>query len=118
MRVKSHTRLPPGNVDFPIVNKIESVLLKRAGGLEKLRNELPGLIIQEIEKVVDTESTGRIFVRQLEKTEKTYIGTRIEILLRRYFDLPKGRLDLQVDGIDIDVKNTVGNTWMHSSCHR
>ena len=32
--------------------------------------------------------------------------------MRNYFRLPKGILDLRVDGHDVDVKNTLGANWM------
>jgi hypothetical protein len=80
--------------------------------LDKLKMYLPGLIRQAIDEVIDTPRTGRVYARELEKTEKTYIGTKIEILVRNFFRLPKGILDLKIDGLDVDVKNTLGTTWM------
>jgi len=62
--------------------------------------------------VIDAPRTGRVHARELEKTEKTYIGTKIEILVRNFFRLPKGILDLTIDGLDVDVKNTLADTWM------
>jgi hypothetical protein len=32
--------------------------------------------------------------------------------VRNFFNLPKGILDLTIDGLDVDVKNTLGDTWM------
>src|SRR5712692_5267733 len=104
--------LQPTHRDYTIVKRIESALLKEADGLDKLRQELPVLIRQAIDEVIDTPRTGRVHSRELEKTEKTYIGTKVEILVRNFFHLPKGILDLTIDGLDVDVKNTLRGTWM------
>jgi Restriction endonuclease NaeI len=112
MRVIRSTPLPPAHIDFPVVKRIESALARQAGGLDKLKAELPTLIRRAIDEVVDAPRTGRVHARELEKTEKTYIGTKIEILVRNFFRLPKGILDLTIDGLDVDVKNTLGTTWM------
>jgi hypothetical protein len=112
MRAIRHPPLLPTHRDFAIVKRLESALARQAGGLEKLRQELPVLIRQAIDEVIDTPRTGRVHARELEKTEKTYIGTKVEILVRNFFRLPKGILDLTIDGLDVDVKNTIGDTWM------
>lgn len=67
---------------------------------------------QAIDEVIDTPRTGRFVLAQTEKTEKTYVGTKVEILIRDYLGFPKGILDLVIDGIDVDVKNTIGTSWM------
>jgi hypothetical protein len=105
--------LQPSHRDYEIIERIESALLTEGGGLNKLREEIPALIRQAIDEVIDTPRTGRVHSRELEKTEKTYIGTKVEILVRNFFHLPKGILDLKIDGLDVDVKSTIGNTkWM------
>src|SRR5208337_863907 len=112
MRVIRHPPLTPEHRDFAIVKQLESALAKQARGLERLKEELPALIRAAIDEVIDTPRTGRVHARELEKTEKTYIGTKVEILVRNFFRLPKGILDLTIDGLDVDVKNTLGETWM------
>jgi hypothetical protein len=105
-------KLPETHPDYPVIKKIEDALARQAGGMNKLISELPPLIRQAIDEVIDTIRTGRVNESELEKTEKTYIGTKMEILIRNYFRLPKGILDLQIDGMDVDVKNTLADTWM------
>ena len=112
MRVTHPRPLSPTHRDFDMVTRIEAALARQAGGLSKLREELPALIRQAIDEVIDAPRTGRVHSSELEKTEKTYIGTKVEILVRNFFHLPKGILDLKIDGFDVDVKNTLGNTWM------
>lgn len=112
MRVFSATPLSKTHPDYPVVKRIESALISQAKGFNRLKAELPTLIRQAIDEVIDAPRTGRVHASELEKTEKTYIGTKVEILVRNFFRLPKGILDLRIDGMDVDVKNTLGNTWM------
>ena len=112
MRVTQAVSLPLTHPDYEIVSRIESALIAQAGGRAKLQADIPRLIRQAIDEVIDAPRTGRVHASELEKTEKTYIGTKVEILVRNYFRLPKGILDLKIDGLDVDVKNTLGVTWM------
>src|SRR5690606_36087339 len=112
MKVIRPAPLPLGHQDFAIVDAIEAALIRQAGGVDKLRHDLPILIRAAIDEVIDAPRTGRVHASELEKTEKTYIGTKVEILVRNYFRLPKGILDLRIAGYDVDVKNTLGSTWM------
>ena len=76
-----------------------------------LHSRLIGAIRKAIDEVIDGPRTGRFTYRQLEKTEKTYLGTKIEILLRAELGLPNGQImDYQVNGIEVDCKYT-GHTW-------
>lgn len=79
--------------------------------------DLPGILGRAIRKaldeVIDGARTGRYSVEQLEKTEKTYIGTKIEIILRRELDLGRGkRLDNLICNYEVDTKWTMAGTWM------
>jgi len=57
--------------------------------------------------------TGRWSVDSLEKTEKTYIGTKVEILFKSDFELAQGnQLDFRVEDTDVDIKCTVLRDWM------
>lgn len=112
MRIKRTGTVDPGHPDYVVIKHVEAEVLKRAGGIERLRAEFPQLIRRAIDEVIDTPRTKRLLMNQLEKTEKTYIGTKIEILLRDFLGLPKGILDLVVDGVDVDIKNTISSNWM------
>lgn len=64
-----------------------------------------------LDEVIDGPRTGRFTYDQLEKTEKTYLGTKIEILVRSEFALSKGQtMDYSVNGVDVDCKYT-GSNW-------
>lgn len=93
------------NVAKNIQNKFKSHL--------ELQTAFHDLVRQSVDEVVDSVRTGRKSLAELEKTEKTYIGTKVEILTRNLLKLTKGKkLDLSVDGTEVDVKFTVGKTWM------
>ncbi len=102
----------PGHPDFGLCTQLESKILARCGGLKALRSNFPDLIRRANDEVIDTPRTGRRSLSETEKTEKTYLGTKIEILIRDYLVLPKGKLDLNIDGLDVDVKNTTASNWM------
>lgn len=112
MRIIRPGPLPADHPDYALVKRIESALNRRVFPKGNIRKDLPMLIRAAIDEVIDTPRTGRVFAGELEKTEKTYIGTKVEILVRNYFRLPKGILDLNIDGLDVDVKTTLGQTWM------
>lgn len=94
---------------------LEADLLRVVGGIELFEEKLRGFFRSSIDEVIDTARTGRFFLRDLEKTEKTYLGTKFEILLRDWLQVPKGVvLDLLIGGREVDVKSTTGggSGWM------
>lgn len=108
--------LPPDHRDFSDLAKLEMDLLSAVGGLEAFEERFRGFFRSAIDEVIDTARTGRFHFEQLEKTEKTYLGTKFEILLRDWMQVPKGvKLDLLVGGREVDVKSTTGQGgagWM------
>jgi len=101
-----------GHKDFGLISQLENKILLAVGGLDRLRQDFPIMMRHIIDSVVDAPRTGRRVYDELEKTEKTYIGTRVEIELRAYLGFPKGKLDLLIDGLDVDIKHTMGDGWM------
>lgn len=92
-------------------NQIATVQKYIAGNFSS--KQYHSLIRQALDEVIDTARTGRKLVKELEKTEKTYIGTKIEIMLRNQLGLKKGsKLDLIVEGIEVDVKFSLTSKWM------
>lgn len=98
--------------DFDFLNRIKSALTRKCGGDEGLSAALPGLVEGAVDYVLDPIRTARTKLSDLDSVEKTFIGLKIEHYLRDFLDFPKGIRDLDIDGIDLDVKNTVRNTWM------
>lgn len=107
--------LPSSHADFAVLNQLEADLLAAAGGAQLFEEKLRSFFRSAIDEVIDTARTGRCFLSDLEKTEKTYLGTKFEILLRDWLQLPRGiLLDLLVGGNEVDVKSTTGGKsgWM------
>lgn len=58
-----------------------------------------------LDELLDGQRTGRWCYQQLTKTEKTYLGTAIEINLTKEFSIPDGiDLDWNIEGTDVDCK--------------
>ncbi|GGK94356.1 NaeI family type II restriction endonuclease [Mangrovihabitans endophyticus] len=65
-----------------------------------------GYAIREaLDQIYDGQRTGRWEYTQLHKTEKTHVGTLVEIWLQRELGLLDGEdLDYRVAGVDVDCK--------------
>ena len=107
------TLIAPSHPDFETLSRIRDGIFGKLGGEERLRAELPTLIKNAVDFVIDPERTLRTKISDLDKVEKTFIGLKIEHYLRDWLGVPKGLArDLQIDGIEVDIKNTIGSTWM------
>ena len=108
---------PPGGVspshqDYALIKRLESAIFRQTGGYDHFRRDFPQLLRLGIDEVIDAPRTNRFTISEIEKTEKTYLGTKVEILLRKFLKSQKGKiLDLLIDGIEVDVKNTIGSNW-------
>jgi len=101
--------------DYGDLSQLETDLLEAVGGRDRFIEKLRSFFRSAIDEVIDTARTGRYFLSDLEKTEKTYLGTKFEILLRDWLGVPKGVvLDLLIGGREVDVKSTTGGAsgWM------
>jgi hypothetical protein len=115
LRVSGRRDLPPSHIDYLELSDLSNDLLREAGGREFFEEKLRSFFRSAIDEVIDTARTGRFFFKQLEKTEKTYLGTKFEILLRDWLQVPKGvKLDLLLGEREVDVKSTTGggSGWM------
>ncbi len=109
----SQVPLDSSHLDYPTVSPLVAAILRCAGGYEAFSVNIPALLRQAFDEVIDAPRTGRFTLSETEKTEKTYVGTKVEILLRNYLAVPKGAtLDMLVDGVEIDIKNTTARDWM------
>ncbi|MER7764951.1 NaeI family type II restriction endonuclease [Streptomyces sp. NPDC097619] len=73
---------------------------------------------QSIDEVLDGQRTQRFDLSvktgegRVEKTEKTYLGTKVEIVARAAFELGYGKpMDYLVEGVNVDAKWTSDKTW-------
>jgi hypothetical protein len=101
--------------DYADLQMLEANLLEAVGGKRAFEEKLRSFFRSAIDEVIDTARTGRFTLDQLEKTEKTYLGTKFEILLRDWLQVPRGVvLDLLIGGEEVDVKSTTGggSGWM------
>lgn len=58
-----------------------------------------------LDELLDGQRTGRWAYQHLSKTEKTHLGTVVEVNLTKEFDFPNGvDLDWQIESRDIDCK--------------
>lgn len=99
--------------DDDILQAISDAILTSAGGLPKLESEVGELLRDCIDSVIKTPKTRRRLYDELEKTEKTYIGTCVEIELRDRLKLARGKvLDYEIAGLEVDLKFSVSKSWM------
>jgi hypothetical protein len=109
-------QLNPGPLDDPSNPSGDLGLLKVKAALEKKKNFqeiVSGAIREAIDTVIDGQKTLRWKISDLEKTEKTYIGTRVEIELKWRLALQKGKeLDIGVEGEEVDIKFSLNKQWM------
>lgn len=104
--------LQPNHPDAAALQPLAVALLKRAGGPAAFAADIPVIFRQAVDEVIDAPRTNRFTLVEVEKTEKTYLGTKVEILLRNHLKIPKGKiLDLSIDGVEVDIKNTMGRNW-------
>ena len=69
-------------------------------------------IRQAIDEVLDGPRTGRCSLTELAKTEKTYVGTKVEIIVRTALGLEQGPiLDLEIEGQPVDIKWAMNSVW-------
>lgn len=104
--------LPENHPDYSTVHPLAEAIVRAGGGLAAFSQNIPRLIRKAIDEVIDAPRTNRFTLVETEKTEKTYLGTKVEILLRAKLGLPRGRiLDVSVAGVETDIKNTMGSNW-------
>lgn len=94
----------------PALDTVEAALRK----ISNLDVLLGQAIRQGIDEVIQGPRTGRWSIEEIEKTEKAYIGTRIEILVRAILQVPRGReLDYVIAGHEVDAKFSIRyGGWM------
>ncbi len=95
--------------DSTTLSFIERWILQRVGGRVCLERDLPMIARQAIEEVIDWPRTGRERIDELNRDERAYLGTRFEIMFKYWLGVAGGKiLDIEVDGIEVGVKNVFG----------
>jgi hypothetical protein len=102
----------PGHPDFEELDRIRDGIFDIAGGDAEIQNAFPQAVRDAIDFVLDPIRTGRTEIRDLDNVEKTFIGLKIEHYVRDILGAPKGIRDLVIGNRDVDIKNTLDNSWM------
>jgi hypothetical protein len=105
------TQVGEDHPDYPKLAMLRDEIARRTGGLITLQRKFPGIVRDAVDFVLDPVRTARTKVRELDNVEKTFIGLKLEHFVRDMLDVPKGLRDLVIGGIDVDIKNTIGNNW-------
>lgn len=105
------TQVTSDHPDYAILSTLRDVIAERAGSLDVLTSRFPELVREAVDFVLDPVRTARTRLQELDNVEKTFIGLKLEHLVRDMLDVPKGLRDLEINGIDVDIKNTVGDNW-------
>ncbi|MCB1087490.1 MAG: restriction endonuclease [Verrucomicrobiae bacterium] len=98
-----------GGVQDEALGRVVDFFLRQNG----FENQAADTLRRALDEVIDGMRTGRWAVDSLEKTEKSYIGTKVEILFKFDFELEDGeKLDTRIEGAEVDIKCTVLRDWM------
>lgn len=110
--MKSHlSTVDKHHPDYAILKALEDEIAIRCGSLEYLQVKFPLLVRDAVDFLLDSVRTARTRVAELDNVEKTFIGLKLEHFVRDMLDVPKGLRDLVVNGMDVDIKNTVLSNW-------
>lgn len=101
------------NLQLPVLDASVQQVLTSIQSTSNLAEIFGKGLRQSIDEVIDGPRTGRYSVDQLEKTEKTYIGTKVEIVIRSAMGWARGsHLDNLIAGHDVDTKFSLTGAWM------
>ncbi|MFF0725167.1 NaeI family type II restriction endonuclease [Streptomyces sp. NPDC004134] len=105
---------PSDASDDPNLESVQSWFIAQKDYSERFGQVLR----KSIDEVLDGQRTGRYNlyenegVGRVEKTERTYLGTKVEIVARAEFDLGFGpSMDYMIAGQQVDAKWTMGDSW-------
>lgn len=99
--------------DFRRIATVRAELERRIKASKSNPPDFFAAIIRQAVDEVLGQGLMRFSIDQLDSTEKTYVGTRVEILTRQALDLGKGeRADARVGDIDVDIKWSKSRKWM------
>jgi hypothetical protein len=100
-------REPRGGVEPPSLSDDPDLYLIR-DWIASQNDQGPGfggVIRETFDQIYDGQRTGRWDPSQLNKTEKTHIGTLVQINLQKEFEIPDGaELDYNICGLEVDIK--------------
>ncbi|MGD0068719.1 MAG: NaeI family type II restriction endonuclease [Streptosporangiaceae bacterium] len=87
--------------DDPELTAVEAELHR----LDPVGVQVAGVLRDTLDQIYDGQHTGRWTYNQLYKTEKTHVGTLVEINLQRQFGFSDGTAtDYRIAGVEVDCK--------------
>jgi hypothetical protein len=87
--------------DDPELSSVEA----RLRILDPAGAQVAEVLRDTLDQIYDGQHTGRWSYDQLHKTEKTHVGTLVEINLHRKFDFADGIVtDYRIAGVEVDCK--------------
>ncbi|SDM41930.1 Restriction endonuclease NaeI [Geodermatophilus siccatus] len=87
--------------DDPEIDRVQAELER----LDPFGDKFAGVLRDTLDQLLDGRRRGRFDYAQLYKTEKTYMGTLVEINLQRAFDFSDGEItDYSIAGVQVDCK--------------
>lgn len=104
--------LPDTHPDYSRLCLVAEFLEQPNSFGESLPTEYPFLVDDTITQSIDATRTGRTHFEQLYPEERKNLGSLIEVRIRDLLGVPRSKRDLQILDHEVDVKNTIGNTWM------
>jgi hypothetical protein len=101
---------PLSETTDPELEAVEAELYR----LDPTSERVATVLRDTLDQLYDGQHTGRWNFSQLHKTEKTHMGTLVEINLHREFDFDDGEhMDYQIAGVEVDCKYSMGiYGWM------
>jgi len=104
--------LEPSHQDYERLKRLENKIIEHAKGWERFKRDIPNLIRQGIDEVIDAPRTLRFTLDELKRIEKAYIGSKLKVLVLHHLQLERGKvLDVLIDGVEVGVANTLGSRW-------
>lgn len=95
----TQSQLPFG--DDPELDVVEAELYR----LDPTGAQVAKILRDTLDQIYDGQHTGRWNYSQLRKTEKTHVGTLVEINLHRHFGFEDGNTtDYRIGDVDVDCK--------------
>jgi hypothetical protein len=92
---------PPGRGDDPELDAVTDAIL----AIDPEGRRLGDVLRETYDQLYDGQRTGRYRWAELRKTEKTHMGTLVEINIHRAFEFGDGlSMDYEIAGADVDCK--------------
>ena len=103
-RMSSGRRPPDSQTTTDAESQVED-LARWFEGKPSARERFAWVLRDSLDELLDGQRTGRWCYQHLKKTERTYLGTAIEVNFTNEFELPDGaELDWNIGGREVDCK--------------